>query len=53
MNYQHTVSFYGNLGEVNRGSRRLNYVDMLRKYTGLLEKQDIRTSVLDRDGWRE
>ena len=25
----------------NRGHRRLNYVDILRKYTGLLEKYDI------------
>ena len=35
--------------KVNRCRRRLNYVDMLRKYTGLLYKQDIRTSMLDRD----
>ena len=39
-------------GKVNRGRRRLKYVDMLRKDTGLIEKQYIRTSMLDRDVWR-
>ena len=37
----------------NRGRRRLNDVDMLRKDTCVLEKQEIRTSILDRDVWRE
>ena len=40
-------------GKANRGRRRLNYADKLRKDTGLLEKQEIRTNMLDRDVWRE
>ena len=40
-------------GKVNRGRRRLNYVDVLKKDTGLLEKEEVRTSMLDRDIWRE
>ena len=39
--------------KANRGRRRLNYVDMLRKDTSLLEKQEIRISMLDRNVWRE
>ena len=39
--------------KANRGRRSLNYVDMLRKYTGLLEKQELRTIMLDRNIWRE
>ena len=39
--------------KASRGRRRLNYVDMLRKDTGHLKKQDIPTSMLDRDVWRE
>ena len=40
-------------GKTNRGHRLLNYVDVLKKDTGLLEKEDIRTRMLDRDIWRE
>ena len=40
-------------GKANSGRRRLNYVDVLKKDTGLLEKEEIRTSMLDRDIWRE
>ena len=40
-------------GKANRGRRRLNYVDVLTKDTGLLEKEEIRTSMLDRDIRRE
>ena len=40
-------------GKASRGRRRLNYVDMLRKDTGLLEKQEIRTSMPDRGVWWE
>ena len=40
-------------GKANRGRRRLNYEDKLRKYTGFLEKQEIRTNMLDRYVWRE
>ena len=40
-------------GKANRGRRRLNYVDVLKKDTGLLDKEEIRTSMLDRDIWRE
>ena len=40
-------------GKDNRGRKCLNYVDVLRKDTGLLENQEIRTSILDRDIWRE
>ena len=36
-------------GKANIDRRRLNYLDMLRKYTDLLDKQEIRTSMLDRD----
>ena len=32
----------------NRGRRRFNYVDVLKKDTGLLEKEEIRTGMLDR-----
>ena len=40
-------------GKANRGHRRLNYVDVLKKITGLLEKEEIKTSMLDRDILRE
>ena len=40
-------------GKANRGRRRSNYVDVLKKYTGILEKEEIRISMLDRDIWRE
>ena len=40
-------------GKANRGRRRLNYVDVFKKDTCLLEKEEIRTSMLDRDIWRE
>ena len=48
-------------GKANIGRRRLNYVDMLRIYTRLLDKQEIRTSMLEhihqiyieRDVWRQ
>ena len=40
-------------GKANRGRRRLNYVDVLKKDTGLLEKEEIRTSMLDRNIWLE
>ena len=40
-------------GKANRGCRRLNYIDVLKKDTCLLEKEEIRTSMLDRDIWRE
>ena len=40
-------------GKANRGRRRLNYVYVLKKDTGLLEKEEIRTSMLDRDILRE
>ena len=40
-------------GKANRGRRRFNYVDVLKKDTGLLEKEEIKTSMLDRDIWRE
>ena len=40
-------------GKANIGRRRLNYVDVLKKDTYLLEKEDIRSSMLDRDIWRE
>ena len=40
-------------GKANRGRQRLNNVDVLTKDTGLLEKEEIRTSILDRDIWRE
>ena len=34
-------------GKANRGRRRLNYVDVLKRDTGILEKEEIRTSMLD------
>ena len=37
----------------NRVRRRLNYIDVLKKDTGLLEKEEIISSMLDRDIWRE
>ena len=40
-------------GKANRGRRRLNNVDVLKKDTGLLEKEEIRTSMLNRDIWRK
>ena len=40
-------------GKANRGRRRLNCVDMLRKYTGLIQKKDIITIMLGRYVWRE
>ena len=40
-------------GKDNRGRRRLNYVDVLKNDTGILEKEVIITSMLDRDIWRE
>ena len=40
-------------GKANRGRRRLNYVDLLKKDTGLLYKEEIRTSMLDIAIWRE
>ena len=40
-------------GKDNRGRRRLNYVDVLKKDTCLLEKEEIRTIILDRDISRE
>ena len=40
-------------GKANRGRGRLNYADVLKKDTGLLEKEEIRTSMLYRDIWRE
>ena len=40
-------------GKSNRGRRRLNYVAVLKNDTGLLEKEEIRTSMLDIDIWRE
>ena len=35
-------------GKAKRGRRRLNYVDVFKKDTGLLEKEEIRT-MIDRD----
>ena len=40
-------------GKASRGSRRISYVDMLKKDCGLHEKEEIRTSMLDRDVWRK
>ena len=40
-------------GKANKGRRRLNNVDVLKKDTGLLEKEEIRTIILDRDIWQE
>ena len=40
-------------GKASRGRRRISYVDMLKKYCGLHEKEEIRTSMLDRDVWRK
>ena len=40
-------------GKAIRGRRRISYVDMLKKYCGLHEKEEIRTSLLDRDVWRK
>ena len=40
-------------GKSKRGRRRLNYLDVLRKYTDLLEKQEIRTNMFDSNVWRE
>ena len=37
-------------GKANRGRQRLNYVDVLKKDT---KKEDIITSILDRDIYRE
>ena len=39
-------------GKASRGLRRISYVDMLKKYCGLHEKEEIRTSMMDRDVWR-
>ena len=50
--YLHTV-WEPTQGKANRGRRRLNYVDVFKKDTGLLEKEEIRTSMLDRDIWRD
>ena len=40
-------------GKANIGRRRLNYVDVLKKDTGILEKEVIISSMLDRDIWWE
>ena len=40
-------------GKASRGRRRISYVDMLKKDCGLHEKEEIRTSMLDRDVWRK
>ena len=40
-------------GKANIGPRRLNYVNVLKKETCLLENEEIRTGMLDRDIWRE
>ena len=41
------VEYIHTRGKANIGRRRLNYVNMLRKYNGLLERQVIRTIILD------
>ena len=40
-------------GNANRGRRRIHMWIGLRKDTGLLEKQDRRTIMLDIDVWRD
>ena len=40
-------------GKASRCRRRISYVDMLKKDCGLHEKEDIRTSMLDRNVWRK
>ena len=40
-------------GKASRGRRIISYVDMLKKDCGLHEKEEIRTSMLDRDVWRK
>ena len=40
-------------GKASRGRRSISNVDMLKKDCGLHEKEDIRTSILDRDVWRK
>ena len=40
-------------GKASRGRRRISYVNMLKKDCGLHEKEEIRTSMLDRDVWRK
>ena len=40
-------------GKASRGRRRISYVDILKKDCGLHEKEEIRTSILDRDVWRK
>ena len=39
--------------KASRGRRRISYVDMLKKDCRLHEKEEIRTSMLDRDIWRK
>ena len=38
-------------GKASRDHRRISYVDILKKDCGLHEKEEIRTSMLDRDVW--
>ena len=40
-------------GKSNRGRRRLTYIDMIRKDTGLKDKNEIKAIMLDREVWRE
>ena len=40
-------------GKANRGRPRFKYIDVLKKNIGLLEKEEIRISMLDRDIWLE
>ena len=40
-------------GRPSRGRKHLTYIDTIRKDTGLMDVQDIRNVMLDRNSWRE
>ena len=40
-------------GYRNRGRRNVNYIDTLLKDTGLATANELKASMLDRDGWKE
>ena len=40
-------------GNSKRGAPEMNYVKLLRKDTGLEEAAEIKTAMMDREGWRD
>ena len=39
-------------GRVNRGKRKTTYIDTLLKDTGFENENEIKTAMLDREGWK-